>query len=126
MIALTDGNDTGSRIPPAEAARVARDNGITIHVVGVGDPAAAGEEKLDEQALRDVAQISGGRYFHAADRKELEQIYHELDRMDTREVETLSHQPRLELFHWPLGAFLLLGLLYQAGAGMRRLNAGGG
>ena len=126
MIALTDGNDTGSRIPPAEAARVARDNGVTIHVVGVGDPAAAGEEKLDEQALRDVAQISGGRYFHAADRKELEQIYHELDRMDTREVETLSHQPRLELFHWPLGAFLLLGLLYQAGAGMRRLNAGGG
>ncbi|HHI77350.1 MAG TPA: VWA domain-containing protein, partial [Gammaproteobacteria bacterium] len=88
MIALTDGNDTGSRVPPAEAARVARDRQIIVHVIGVGDPTAAGEEKLDEQALQDVAWITGGRYFHAADRAALEQIYAELDRMDTRELET--------------------------------------
>jgi Ca-activated chloride channel family protein len=111
VIALTDGNDTGSRIPPAEAARIARDDDITIHVVAVGDPAAAGEERLDERALRDVAQASGGRYFHADDRDALQQIYAELDRIDVREVETISHQPRVELYHWPLGAFLTLTLL---------------
>ena len=114
MIALTDGNDTGSRIPPAEAARIARDRKITIHVIGVGDPATVGEEALDEQALNDVAKVTGGRYFHADDRSELEQIYTELDRLDTREVQTISHQPKRDLYFWPLGVFLLLGLAYQA------------
>jgi len=120
MIALTDGNDTGSRIPPAEAARIARDRQITIHVVGVGDPASVGEEALDEQALNDVAKITGGRYFHADDRSELEQIYAELDRLDTREVETITHQPARDLYYWPLGAFMLLGLTYQALSSLRK------
>ena len=121
VIALTDGNDTGSRIPPAEAARIARDSAITIHVVGVGDPTAVGEELLDEQALRDVAQTTGGRYFHAGDRDALRRVYAELDRIDVREVETLQHRPRVELYHWPLGAFLCLALLFHVfGAGRDR------
>ncbi|MDR6951177.1 Mg-chelatase subunit ChlD [Ancylobacter sp. 3268] len=52
IIALTDGNDTASQVPPAEAPRVAHDRGIVVHTVAVGDPAAAGEEKLDEAALK--------------------------------------------------------------------------
>ena len=120
MIALTDGNDTGSRIPPAEAAKIARNMDITIHVVGVGDPTTAGEQALDEEALKDVTRETGGRYFHAADRDELEEIYAELDRLDTREVETMSHQPARDLYYWPLGAFLLLGLIYQGLAGLRQ------
>lgn len=119
MIALTDGNDTGSKVPPAEAARIAKDNGVTIHVVGVGDPAAVGEEKLDEEALTAVASTTQGRYFHAADRKELAGIYSELDKLDTRDVETETYRPRLDLFHWPLGLFLVLGLAVQ-GAGIVR------
>jgi Ca-activated chloride channel family protein len=124
MIALTDGNDTGSRFPPADAAKVARDNEIVIHVIGVGDPVAAGEEKLDERALRNVAQATGGLYLHASDSDELQQIYTELDRLDTREIETLSYQPRLELYHWPLAAFLLSSLLFQAGVGLRQTGTG--
>jgi Ca-activated chloride channel family protein len=126
IIALTDGNDTGSRLPPAEAARVARDKQIQIHVVGVGDPSAVGEEKFDQRALEDVAKTTGGRYFHADDRQRLQEIYTELDRMDTRQVESLSHQPRSDLFHWPLAAFLLLSLLYQGMAGLGRRGAGEG
>ncbi|MFW2373831.1 MAG: VWA domain-containing protein [Gammaproteobacteria bacterium] len=112
IIALTDGNDTGSKVPPAEAAKIARDNDITIYVVGVGDPQASGEEKLDQDALTQVASITGGRYFHAADGKQLQSIYSELDSIDTREVEVKTHRPRRDLFHWPLAAFLLLGLVY--------------
>jgi len=113
VIALTDGNDTDSRIPPAQAASIAGDNDITIYVVGVGDPTAVGEELLDERALRNVASTTGGRYFHAEDRDTLEQIYAELDRIDEREVETLRHQPRVELYHWPLAVFVGLSLLIQ-------------
>jgi Ca-activated chloride channel family protein len=113
MIALTDGNDTGSKIPPYEAAKIARDNDITVHVVGVGDPGSVGEEMLDEEALQDVADTTNGRYFHANDRDELQGIYTELDQIDTREVESESYRPRRDLFHWPLAGLLLAGLLYQ-------------
>lgn len=119
MLALTDGNDTGSKVAPAQAARIARDNNILIHVIGIGDPTAVGEEKLDEQALTAVAAVTGGRYFHAADRDELEEIYAELDRIDTREVESESYRPRSDLFHWPLAAFLILGMLLHASLWLR-------
>ena len=68
LIALTDGNDTGSKVPPTEAAGIAADKGIVIHTIGVGDPTAAGEEKFDEQTLKDVASKTGGRYFYAGNR----------------------------------------------------------
>jgi Ca-activated chloride channel homolog len=115
MIALTDGNDTGSRVPPPQAAQIARDNDIVIYVVGVGDPTATGEEKLDEEALIDVASTTGGRYFHAADREQLADIYTELDGIDTREIIAETYRPRTDLFHWPLAAFLLFGLVFHAG-----------
>jgi Ca-activated chloride channel family protein len=120
MIALTDGNDTGSKVPPTQAARIARDNDIVIHVVGVGDPTTLGEEKLDEEALSGVASTTGGRYFHAADRDQLEDIYSELDRIDTREVEAETYRSRSDLFHWPLGAFMLLGLVFHGGLFIKR------
>lgn len=120
MIALTDGNDTGSKVPPEQAARIANDNDIVIHVVGVGDPTATGEEELDEEALTAVASTSGGRYFHAADRDQLEEIYTELDRIDTRPVEAETYRPRTDLFHWPLAAFMMLGLLFHVGLLLKR------
>ena len=123
MIALTDGNDTGSKVPPAEAARIAKDKGVTIHVVGVGDPTATGEEKLDKEALQTVASTTAGRYFHAADRKELIDSYDELDKLGTRDIETETYRPRRDLFHWPLGMFLVLGVVFHA-FGLRRVSGG--
>ena len=111
MIALTDGNDTGSRIPPEEAAVIAADHDIKIYTVAVGDPAAVGEEALDMEALEAVSQQTGGRFFTANDRAQLAEIYTELDRIEEREEETLSHRPRNELFPWPLGALFFLSLL---------------
>ena len=108
IIALTDVNDSASQVPPIEAARVARERGITIHTVAIGDPTTVGEEKLDQETLRAVAQTSGGGYFHAADRAQLAGIYAELDRIETRKVDVLSYRPRRDLFFWPLLAALLL------------------
>lgn len=114
IIALTDGNDTASQVPPAEAARIAHDRGITIHTVAIGDPAAVGEDKLDEAALRDVAQVTGGGFFRASDRAGLAEIYRRLDAIEVREVDTVSARPRTDLFWWPLGAMLVLSLAAQA------------
>jgi len=112
LILLTDGNDTGSRVPPDKAAAIAHDRGIVVHTVAVGDPRSVGEDKLDEVTLRAVASETGGVYAHANDLAELEAVYEELDALATRDVETQSHRPRRELFQWPLGAFLVLTLAF--------------
>ncbi|MEM6279634.1 MAG: VWA domain-containing protein [Verrucomicrobiota bacterium] len=108
VIALTDGNDTKSQVPPIEAARVAAQREIRIHTVAIGDPSSVGEEKLDEETLKQVASTAGGSYFFAADRAELEGIYEELDQIETRQVDVISHRPRRDLFFWLLLAMLLV------------------
>jgi len=114
MIALTDGNDTASNVPPEEAARVAHDKGIVIHTVAVGDPTAAGEDKLDEDALKQVAEVTGGSYYRALDRDQLANIYTKLDAVETRKVDTVSFQPKVDLFWMPLAGLLLLAMGVQA------------
>ena len=114
MIALTDGNDTGSKIPPQEAAKGAWDNDVTVHVIGVGDPQSTGEEELDEVVLEAVAKTTGGSYFHAEDRDQLEAIYSDLDELETRVVETESYRPKTDLFHVPLAVFFIGGIVFQA------------
>lgn len=111
LIALTDGNDTKSQVPPIEAARIASDRGIRIHTVAIGDPTTAGEDKLDQETLDEVARSAGGKSFFAADRDALIGIYDELDRIETREVKTISHRPRHDVFHFPLLAALLVSTL---------------
>lgn len=112
LIVLTDGNDTGSLVPPERAAEIARDNGVTVHTIAIGDPAAAGEQALDEKTLENIAGITGGGYFHADDRQELESIYAHLDDINPRQVETQSYRPITDLYHWPLAAALLITLSY--------------
>ena len=113
IIALTDGNDTKSQVPPIEAARIAEEREIRIHTVAIGDPTSVGEEKLDEETLRSVAQSSGGSYFFAGDREQLAGIYDQLDQIETREVSILSYQPRSDLFFWPLLLALLISFCHR-------------
>ncbi|MBK1828002.1 VWA domain-containing protein [Haloferula rosea] len=125
IIALTDGNDTESKVPPVEASRIARDRGITIHAVAVGDPETVGEEKLDEATLKEVASTSGGTYSLAMNRDELEQIYTKLDEVETTEVEVVRDYPRSDLFFWPLGlAVGMAGLAAAIRSGRRRRHDG--
>ena len=114
MILLTDGNDTGSLVPPRNAASIARDEGVVIHAVAVGDPENAGEQALDEETLRDVAETTGGGYFRALDRESLAGIYAQLDALNPRLVETVSYRPRTDLYHWPMAFAVLLSLLHAA------------
>lgn len=111
LIALTDGNDTASQVPPLKAAQIAKDKGITIHTVAVGDPRAVGEDALDENTLKQVASTTGGLYAHAADTQQLNEIYSRLDKLETRKAQTISHRPRHDIYWWPLAAALLVSML---------------
>ena len=100
-------------MPPDKAADIAKGHDITIHTVAVGDPEAVGEEKLDEAALKEIADVTGGRFFHASDRAELEGIYRALDSIEPTEIETVSYRPKTPLFAIPFGIAVLLVLAFH-------------
>jgi Ca-activated chloride channel homolog len=111
LILLTDGNDSGSRVPPRRAAGIAATLGVRIHAVSLGDPQAAGEAALDVPALRDIAGATGGTYFQAGDPAALAEVYRRIDAMEPTPAQAVSWRPRTPLFTWPLGAFALIAAL---------------
>ncbi len=122
IIALTDGNDTSSAVPPIEASRIASDRDIKIYTIAIGDPETVGEEKLDEATLKEVSENTGGSYFLALNREELVDVYAQLDQLETTKVNTVSHRPKRDLYFWPLAAALVLSLLNRA-TGLLRSGA---
>jgi Ca-activated chloride channel family protein len=71
--------------------------------------------------------MTGGRFFSAHARRQLEEIYAELDRLEPSERDERSFRPQRSLFMWPAGVALLLSfgmaghaLLLSAG-GRRRV-----
>jgi Ca-activated chloride channel family protein len=127
LVLLTDGRDTGSRVPPAKAAEIAAQRGVRLHTVAIGTAAARAGEEADLEGLRAWAEATGGRAFRATDRAGLQGIYRELDAIETRQHETQSARPRRPLFHGPLAAALaLLGVhvaLTMAGSAWAALRA---
>ncbi|MCY1200786.1 VWA domain-containing protein [Achromobacter veterisilvae] len=127
MILLTDGNDTGSAVPPARAARLASEHRIVVHTIGIGDPRAGGEDRVDFGALQSIASATGGRFFRAGDLAALQAVYSTLDRLTPQEVKTFRHQPKREYFWVPLAAALaLLGFWHAVAALRARLGTGEG
>jgi Ca-activated chloride channel family protein len=108
LIVLTDGNDTGSRVPPLDAAEVAKVEGVTIYTVAVGDPATVGEEALDMETLEAVARTTGGDSFVATNREALRETYQRIDALEPASYDSLSYRPRTAMFHVPLAAFAVL------------------
>jgi Ca-activated chloride channel family protein len=119
LIMLTDGNDTGSTVPPVDAAKVAATQDIRIYTIAIGDPASAGEEALDIETLQRVSEITGGSYFQALDQQELQRAYATVGELEPELYETISFRPRQSL-HWvPVAPAITLFLIYHGLAAWR-------
>jgi Ca-activated chloride channel homolog len=123
LVLLTDGANTAGEVSPAQAAVLAKEQGIRIYTIGVGAdrmevPSFFGthtvnpSRDLDEDTLRHLAQQTGGLYLRAKDTAGLAKVYEELDRLEPASTDTELFRPARELFIWPLGSALILsGLL---------------
>jgi Ca-activated chloride channel family protein len=122
LVLLTDGANTSGEVQPLQAAGFAARDGLTVYTVGVGademmvkdffgsrvvNPSA----DLDEDTLRTIAELTGGRYFRARDAVSLEKIYEILDELEPVESDVEIIRPIDELFFWPLGIAYALALL---------------
>ena len=114
LIMLTDGNDTGSTVPPVDAAKVAAKFGIRIYTIAIGNPTSVGEDALDIGTIRRVAELTGGQYFQALDRDELHRAYDTIGDLEEALYETVSFRPRQSL-HWvPVALVALLYSVYHS------------
>ncbi|MCK5539339.1 MAG: VWA domain-containing protein [Deltaproteobacteria bacterium] len=122
LILLTDGANTAGAIDPLKAAELAKEGKLSIYTIGVGadrmmvksffgnrlvNPSA----DLDEKTLQKIAELTGGRYFRAREKKDLEKIYALLDKLEPVLSEDQALRPIRELFFWPLSGALLLAFL---------------
>lgn len=109
LILLSDGSDTVSRMSPVNAAEIAKGENIEIYTIGVGDPEATGEDKVDLASLKEIASRTGGAYFFAEDQDGLQKVYSRINELAPRISETLSYRPRQALAFIPLALAALVG-----------------
>ncbi|HLQ63232.1 MAG TPA: VWA domain-containing protein [bacterium] len=87
VVLLSDGQSNRGTIPQ-DAARVAREQDVKVYTIGVGTPegtflSLGGRSiwvRLDEATLQEIAEVTGGRYFHATSASELRRVYRQLSR----------------------------------------------
>ena len=125
IILLTDGVNNAGEIDPLTAAQAAEALGLRVYTIGMGRPGEVPvpvvdlfgreqivyrESDLDEATLQAIADTTGGRYFRAEDTAGLQEIYDEIDSLETSQVEVERFTRYQELMGWlllpALGLFL--------------------
>lgn len=119
IILLTDGVNNSGVLAPLKAAELARAEDIKVYTIGLGaevDPQAmpgfffdinAGAD-LDEGTLKEMATMTGGRYFRATDMSSLAAIYKTINQMEAVSEEAAVVRPQHDYYPWPLALALLL------------------
>jgi Ca-activated chloride channel family protein len=106
VLLVTDGRNNAGRIEPADAAEMARLLGVKVHAIGIGSRGPAPypvrsafgrvtyrqvQSDIDEETLGQVAELTGGEYFRATDRAELQRVFERIDQMEKTEIEVEHH-----------------------------------
>ncbi|KAA3632940.1 MAG: VWA domain-containing protein [Calditrichaeota bacterium] len=123
LLLLTDGEDHSENVETAAA--LAREQGIKIYTVGIGNPNGEpipivdrnniqvgykkdknGEvivSKLHDDILKEISMKTGGKYYHAtAGEIELDAIFDEISNLEKKELEGSLVTRYDDRFQWPL------------------------
>lgn len=102
IILLTDGSNNAGDVPPVTASQIAKQKGIKVYTIGVGtngkmqisDPYGFAtttlETKIDEPLLKNMASLTGGKYFRAKDERMLKQVFEEIDLLEKSSIDVNS------------------------------------
>lgn len=121
LILLTDGVSTSGQISPEQALALAKEANVKIYTIGIGgDGSSRGlfgwgfqpSDDMDTAMLTKIAEQTGGTFYRANNTAELANIYADLERLEALENDSAPIVPRRDVFYWPLGAAMLLMLLW--------------
>jgi Ca-activated chloride channel homolog len=125
IILLTDGQNNAGSIAPLSAAEIAKIYGIRIYTIGVGTEGYAPypvqtpfgiqyqsmEVNIDEDLLKQVANMTDGKYFRATDNTKLKEVYQEIDKLEKSKIDVTEFRKKHEEFlNLAIFAFILLAL----------------
>jgi Ca-activated chloride channel family protein len=123
IILLTDGSNNRGDIAPITAAEIAKSFGIRVYAIGVGSYGMVNipvqtplgiqyqqmDSEFDEESLKNIAEMTGGKYFRATDNNKLRNIYQEIDQMEKTKISVKEYNKKNEEYYlFALAAFLLL------------------
>lgn len=132
IILMTDGENNAGSIDPRIASELSKEFGIKVYTIGMGTNGMAlspyarnpngsfvyrsQQVTIDEVLLKEIAEVTGGKYFRATNNKKLTEIYDEIDKLEKTDVEEFKYTNYEEQFR-PLvllaGILLLLELLLK-------------
>ena len=117
IILLTDGVNNSGFIDPNTAAELAIEYGIKIYTIGIGTNGMALspvgldnngkfsyaniQVEIDENLLIEIADMTGGKYFRATNNEKLEEIYNEINKLETSDIEEIryyNHQEKYRIY----------------------------
>ena len=132
VILLTDGVNNSGTIDPRMAADIAKEYGIKVYTIGLGtkgmaeSPYAIGangeflyqmmQVEIDEQLMKEIARNTDGKYFRATNNKKLKEIYEEINKLETSEIEEqkfYNYDEHFRPFIYVAGLLLLLEVLLK-------------
>lgn len=102
IILLTDGVNNSGFIDPRMASEIAREYGVKVYTIGIGTNGMAEfpyaiapngqflfkkmKVEIDEKLMKEIAGMTGGKYFRATSNQSLTSIYNEINKLETTEV----------------------------------------
>ena len=115
IILLSDGSNNQGELEPVTAAELAQKFDIKIYTVAAGTRGLAPypvtdvwgrqviqkvQVDVDEESLKEIADITGGQFYRATDNESLKKIYKEIDALERTEIEVTEYQNYTELYSW--------------------------
>jgi len=117
ILFLSDGDQTFGELTPMDGAEIAQTFGIKVYTIGIGSTGEApylimdsfGRRRMDtrrvsmdEEMLKNIAELTGGRYFNARNTAALEEVYAEIDGLEKTIHEGRVYTQYSELFRPPI------------------------
>ena len=113
MILLSDGSNNRGELDPLTAADLAAKLKIKVYTVGAGTRGMAPypvqdvfgrtvmrqvEVEVDEETLRQIADITGGKFFRATDNQSLLDVYDDINNLERTEINVKEYENVTELY----------------------------